>query len=157
MRLRDVMLASVPQVSAGASVQQALDQIGTAGEAGLIVMDQKEVVGVVSDGDLRAVPESDRYERKVRNVLHAVAPLSPDSTIKEAANLLRSHNLERAPIAEDGHLVGVITVGRLLELIGRGAVHAPPNRERVVLAKRGNREHKPDQKQPPKASSRIVK
>lgn len=139
MRIRDIMLSTVPQVSATASVDRALDQLRIAGEPSLIVMDQKRVVGVVSEGDLQSAPESQRHQLRVRGLMHPVDVLSPDATIKDAANYLRSRNVERVPVVEDDHLTGVVTVGALLELIGRGAVHAPPNRERVVLAKRGTK------------------
>jgi CBS domain-containing protein len=65
--------------------------------------------------------------------------LPPDATIREAANLMRSHGVDTVAVAENGKIAGVVTISTLLELIGRGTVHAAPNRERRTLARRGPR------------------
>lgn len=126
MRIRDAMLSTVPQVSAGASVDKVFDQLALAGEPSLIVMDHKQVVGVVSDSDLRRTRETDRRRLHAREVMQPVDPLSPDAPISDAANILLSRHLDRVPVAENGHLAGVITVGTLLELIGRGELDGQP-------------------------------
>lgn len=138
MRLREIMLSSPPQIAVESTVASALDQIGLTEAPSLIVLDRKKVVGVVSERDLLAVNPDEREKRRVRNVFRPVSPLAGDATIKDAANAMRSENVERVPV-DDGGTIGAVPVERLLELIGRGALHTIPNRERPVLAKRSTK------------------
>jgi Mg/Co/Ni transporter MgtE len=138
MRLRDVM--ETPRtIDAEASVQEALAlDRGT-----LIVLSGKTVAGVISDHELRGIPEAERAGTKATAVLRVVPSLSPDDTVKEAANVLRSRSAECVPVVEDGKLVGSLSVSRILELIGRGAVHIVEVHSRTVLHGRGNRTKRP--------------
>ncbi|MEO8216111.1 MAG: hypothetical protein ABI718_03410 [Acidobacteriota bacterium] len=63
------------------------------GRGTLIVISRKKVAGVISDHDLRAIPEVDRATRRVTEVFRTVPPLSPDDTVKEAANMMRSREI----------------------------------------------------------------
>ena len=138
MRLRDVM--ETPRtIDVEASVQEALAlDRGT-----LIVLSGKTVAGVISDHELRGIPEVERAGTKVTAVVRVVPSLSPDDTVKEAANVLRSRSAECVPVVEDGKLVGSLSVSRILELIGRGAVHIVEVHSRTVLHGRGNRTKRP--------------
>ncbi len=138
MRLRDVM--ETPRtIDAEASVQDALAlDRGT-----LIVLSGKTVAGVISDHELRGIPEGERAGTKVTAVVRVVPSLSPDDTVKEAANVLRSRSAECVPVVEEGKLVGSLSVSRILELIGRGAVHIVEVHSRTVLHGRGNRTKRP--------------
>jgi acetoin utilization protein AcuB len=48
-----------------------------------------------------------------------VATAAPDTTVREAANLLRGRHIGCLPIVEDGRLVGIVTVADLLDLLAR--------------------------------------
>ena len=45
---------------------------------------------------------------------------TPDSTIREAANLLRGRTVGALPILEGERLVGIVTISDSLDLLGRG-------------------------------------
>jgi CBS domain-containing protein len=137
MRLRDFM-ERPHTIDAEASVEEAL----ALGRGTLIVLSGKDVAGVISDHDLRAIPEVERAATKVTAVLRAIPSLAPDDTVKEAANVLRSRNAECVPVVDDGKLVGSLSVARLLELIGRGSLHIGETNGRTVLRARGPRPHR---------------
>ena len=134
MRLRDVM-ERPRTIDSEKSAEEAL----ALGRGALIVLSGKTVAGVVSDHDLRTIPEVERAATKLTDVLRAIPSLAPDDTVKEAANVLRSRGAECVPVVDDGKLVGSLSVSRLLELIGRGAVHIVEVNGRTVLHARGQR------------------
>jgi Predicted transcriptional regulator, contains C-terminal CBS domains len=122
-------------IDAEASVEEALALEG----GSLIVLSGKTVAGVISDHDLRTIPEVERAGTKVTAVLRTIPSLAPDDTVKEAANVLRSRGAECVPVVDDGKLAGLLSVSRLLELIGRGALHVVEVNGRTVLHARGQR------------------
>lgn len=136
MRLRDVM-ERPRTIDVDSSVEEALALEG----GSLIVMSGKTVAGVISDHELRTIPEVERAATKVTAVLRTIPSLGSDDTVKEAANVLRSRGAECVPVVDDGKLAGMLSVSRLLELIGRGAIHIVELNGRTVLRARGPRPH----------------
>jgi CBS domain-containing protein len=137
MRLRDVM--ERPQtIEAESSVEKAL----ALGRGTLIVLSGKNVAGVISDHELRTIPEVERAVTKVTAVLREIPLLAPDDTVKEAANVMRSRSAECVPVVDDGKLVGSFSVSGLLEIIGRGGLHIGEAHGRTVLRSRGPRPHR---------------
>jgi CBS domain-containing protein len=136
MRLRDVM-ERPRTVDAEASVEEALAlSSGT-----LIVLSGKTVAGVISDHELRTIPEVERAVTKVTAVVVPIPSLAPDDTVKEAVNVMRSRGAECVPVIDNEKLVGSFSVSRLLDLVGRGALHIGETKSRTVLSARGPRRH----------------
>jgi acetoin utilization protein AcuB len=67
---------------------------------------------------------------------------SPDTTLRQAANVLRGRTIGCLPVVEDGRIVGIVTATDLLELIGAGIERPVPKARRRVLKERGPR-HRP--------------
>jgi acetoin utilization protein AcuB len=105
----------------------------------LVVTGDGGVVGVLSDKDLGG-----KHGDLVRKG-HLVADLmtekvvvaAPDTTIREAANLMRGHIVDCLPVVDRGKLKGIVTALDLLELIGRGAERPVATGKRWVLKDRG--------------------
>jgi CBS domain-containing protein len=102
----------------------------------LLVMDGKNLVGIVSDRDL-----ADQREDLPVQKLMISPPITipPDEHIRKAASLMSGQVIGSLPVVEDGKVLGIITTYDLITLIAKGAIHAAPNTERRVLAKRGPR------------------
>jgi CBS domain-containing protein len=137
MRMQDVMERPCT-VGPDTSVQEAL----ALARGSLIVVAGNSVTGVISDHDLLAVPEMERADTRVTAVLRKIPSLAPDDTIKEAANVMRSRGAECVPVVADGKLVGSFSVSRLLDLVGRGALHVADANGRTILKSRGTRPHR---------------
>jgi CBS domain-containing protein len=103
----------------------------------LVVMEGKDVVGVLSERDLGGRRGSSPPVASVLELMNPqIISAKPTTSIKEAANLLRGYGVGCLPILEKGKLVGIVTVTDLLELIGRGLEKPVVRTERAMLSRR---------------------
>lgn len=107
----------------------------------LVVLDGRNVVGVVSDRDLGGVRGARiRAGRTVGELMASpVVTAETTMTVREAANKLRGRGIGCLPVMERGRLVGIVTVSDLLELIGRGVERPVPKARRWILDHRRSR------------------
>lgn len=139
MRLGEIMSSPAETVALGETVGGALERMRVAGVRHLVVVDGKEIAGVLSENDLSEEPRDDRVRDHF--VLTPVIATSHTS-VRDAANLLRGHNLGCLPIVDGKKLIGVVTISDLLELLGRGALKPNPQGKRWTLKHRGPRRQK---------------
>jgi acetoin utilization protein AcuB len=100
----------------------------------LLVMDGSELVGVITDRDVRShlssridTPiESSEDEKTLETKIHKVMTrdlitVSPDAPIGEAASLLLKHKIGCLPVIDkDGSAVGIVTDADFLGYLARG-------------------------------------
>jgi CBS domain-containing protein len=138
MRVQDVMTTNVRTVSPVESAEAAWNQMSLYGIHHLVVMDGSDVAGVLSARDLGG----DRGEslRKGKNVSElmndGVLSAKPETTLRQAANLMRGRAIGSLPVLEDGKLKGIVTVSDLLELIGRGTDKPMAHGDRPMLTRK---------------------
>ena len=119
MRVRDIMSEAVETISPEASVAEASESMLRNQIHHLVVAEGGAIVGVLSRHDLQRTESA----TAVRSVMSA-PPITakPGTTLRQAANLLRSNHLDCLPIVDERQgLVGIVTVSDLLDLIGKGA------------------------------------
>lgn len=139
MRVQDVMTQPVETVSAGDLARNALRRMREERIHHLVATRDGKVVGVVSERDLRALGDS-RETMVVEDLMTFPAVTAePETTLREAANLLRGRSIGCLPVLRKGKLVGIITITDLLELIGRGAERPVAKGKRWILKGRGPR------------------
>jgi acetoin utilization protein AcuB len=129
MRVRDVMKSPVQSIRPSDTMGTALRMMQQHGIRHLPVLEDSNLVGIVSDRDLRspsipgrwhAVPWSDSIE--VEWVMSSpVMVLSSDASLSAAAKLMHSERIDCAPVVDEGKLVGIITSADLLQVIGMEA------------------------------------
>jgi len=102
----------------------------------LVVVDKKDVVGVVADRDLMNVDADTTVQRAMT---HPPVTITPNETVRKAAALMTGHVIGSLPVVDDGKLVGIVTTYDLVALLAKGAAHPAPSSERRVLARRGPR------------------
>jgi len=122
MRLQDFMITAVDQVAPTLSAEAAYQHMRAKRFQHLVVMEGRNVVGVVSDSDLGGPKGSSvRQGRTVADLMTAgVRSAPPDMPVRRAANLLRGNSIGCLPVIDRGRVVGIITASDLLELLGRG-------------------------------------
>ncbi len=142
MRLQDIMSTAVETVAPEASISEARSRMRTRRIRHLVVLDGREVVGVVSDRDLggRLGPTGDRAVADLME--RSVVTVTPETTVRQAANLLRGRNIGCLPIVDDGRVVGIVTVTDLLELIGRGVERPIARSKRWSLTRAQGRQRR---------------
>ena len=136
MRVRDVMTPTVHTIGPSDSVGAAREMLDRYEIDQLVVVQNKNVVGIAADRDLQKYPD----DAKVTSAMvRHVTTIGSDATLRKAAGLMTGHAIGSLPVVDDGHLVGIVTTADLLRLISKGSTHPALTRERPVLARRGPR------------------
>ena len=138
---RDVMTAPAVACRAEAFFEEIAEMLADRDISGMPVVDESgSVVGVISERDLahalggpmvrlalrrhnhgpfmRELHEMPRGIRRARDVMTS-PPLTVaiDAHLDEIARLMRVHQINRVPVLDSGHLVGVVTRGDVLGAI----------------------------------------
>jgi CBS domain-containing protein len=140
MRVSEIMSAPVHAIGAEQTAGAAWETMRLRRTRHLVVKDAEgRVVGVVSASDLGGKNgEPLRAQRRVRELMTArLVTATPETTVRQAANLMRGHCVNCLPVFVGRRLKGMVTVADLLELIGRGSERPVRNVERMVLKDRG--------------------
>jgi acetoin utilization protein AcuB len=145
MRIQDTMNSTVETIRPEESAETAWRRMTAHRMRHLVVVDGRQIVGVVSDRDLGG-GEAGVSARQGKAVSDVMTPkpvtVGPTTTIREAANLLRGRAISCLPVVDDGRLVGIVTTTDLLELVGRGAERPIEVGKRWTLKHRGPRHQK---------------
>ena len=143
MRVEEIMSTHVRTVGVADSAELAWERMRLHRIHHLVVVRDGDILGVITDRDLGGRRGRDLREgRSVRDLMTpAVTTATPDTTVREAANLMRGHGAGCLPVVENGRLVGIVTVWDLMELIGRGSERPVASATRWVLRDRGRRPH----------------
>jgi acetoin utilization protein AcuB len=139
MRLQDIMSREVKSVAATATVSEARSVMKLNGIRHLLVLERGDVVGVVSDRDLGGRTGSNDQRQLGAVMTDNVVTAAPETTVRQAANLLRGRTIGCLPIVDDGKAVGIVTTTDLLDLIGRGSERPVQRVDRWILRGRGPR------------------
>lgn len=112
MRIRDVMSAPPVTVPPEATLDSAARHMADAGVGALPVVDDDQVVGVVTDRDLvvRAMARGLSPQEWVAAVMSAdPVTVEGDLTVPEALQYMRSIATRHLPVTHEGRLVGMIS------------------------------------------------
>ncbi|MEU9208009.1 CBS domain-containing protein [Streptomyces sp. NPDC048415] len=113
--VRDIMTGSPvtvePQTSVTAVARLMRDQnIGA-----VLVTEDDRLRGLVSDRDLvvRALAEGGDPEQTTvaKACSEDLVTVSPDEDLDHAVELMREHSIRRIPVVDDGHPVGIVSLG----------------------------------------------
>jgi acetoin utilization protein AcuB len=133
MRVQDVMTKDVQTISPMQPAEQAWEVMRAGRIHHLVVTDGSRIVGVLSDRDVGGRNGGPLRRNRIVSELMAdrVVTVNPDATVRRAANLMRGRSIGCLVVADATRPVGIVTVGDLLTLIGRGVerpVAATPRR-----------------------------
>lgn len=78
------------------------------------IVDGEKLVGMITDRDIaiRGVAEKRPGSTKVEEIMSSdLITVSPNTTSKEAAQIMAEHQIRRLPVVEGGNLVGIVSLG----------------------------------------------
>lgn len=78
------------------------------------IVDDEKLVGMITDRDIavRGVAEKRPGSTKVEDIMSDVLiTVTPETTSKEAAELMAKHQIRRLPVVEGQKLVGIVSLG----------------------------------------------
>ena len=139
MRVADVMTTPVHTIAGSADAAAAWEQMRLHGIGHLVVVDEKRPTAVVSNADLGGRNGAAvRIGRRVDDLVGDKAVfVTPQTSVKDAANLMRGHGVDCLTVMDDGKLQGVVTASDLVELLGRGIERPFARGVRPTLKNRG--------------------
>jgi len=137
--VRHFMTAPVTSLPSSASLLEA----GLLLRAGRIrhipIIDDGQLVGILSDRDIqRCAPSmlsrvsAEEYNAIFENTLVARVMtrepqhVAPDTPLKSAAAILRTHKVGCLLVVENGHVLGILTKDDMLAALGRLLDESPP-------------------------------
>ncbi len=139
MRVREIMKTKVHTVAPSETVVAAVNRFRANRVHHLIVASGSKVLGLVTDRDVDRALERGAERTAVADVMTSdVVTVTPDTTVREAANKMRGRTIGCLPVVEKQKLVGIITRSDLVDLIGRGTLIPMKGTER-----RGERASRP--------------
>ncbi|RJL22728.1 CBS domain-containing protein [Bailinhaonella thermotolerans] len=116
-RVADVMTGNPATIEAGGRIADAAALMRNNDTGAVIVTDNGRVSGIVTDRDIavRAVADEKGPDTPVRDVCSGgdVATVGPDTSIDQAARLMRQKAVRRLPVVEKDRAVGVVSIGDL--------------------------------------------
>lgn len=140
MRLQDIMSTEIKTIGPEATIAEARGAMRGGGIHHLLVRDRRDVLGILSEGDLGFRAVADGKGLRVGDVMtKAIVTAPPDTTVRQAANLLRGRSIGCLVVTEGAKPVGIVTTTDLLELIGRGVERPIERSTRWTLRSRGAR------------------
>ncbi len=122
MKLKEIMSDRIVTVAPDESANAAWTKMRQRRIRHLVVTENKQLVGVLSERDLGGTLGSDvRRGHKVHDLMRTrIATATPDTDLRKAANLMRGRRIGCLPILEGDRLVGIVTATDVLDSLGRG-------------------------------------
>ncbi|BBC31674.1 CBS domain protein [Streptomyces graminofaciens] len=115
--VREVMTPGVVAVRPDASLVEAAQLMRAQGIGDVLVAVDGQVLGVLTDRDITLRAVADGADPLTVSAQAVCTPnpvvVGPDDTVSAAAELMRDHAVRRLPVLENGHLVGMVSLGDL--------------------------------------------
>ena len=113
--------AKVYSISRHAMVYEALEKLAEKNIGALVVMDDTELVGILSERDyVRKVILKGFSSRDIpvdRIMSSPAITVRPKTTVDECMQLMTESRCRHLPVVEEGKLLGVVSIGDLVQWI----------------------------------------
>jgi CBS domain-containing protein len=120
MKVRDAMAKTISTASPTDTVRRLADVMKKENCGFVPVVEEDRLVGVVTDRDivLRCLTNGHGdigRELAAEIMSAAVVTVGPDDDLEEAAHRMARSEVRRLPVLEDGHIVGILSLGNLVQ------------------------------------------
>jgi CBS domain-containing protein len=123
--VKDIMNSPIISASPDSNAKELADIMRKADVGCVVIMDNEKFVGAVTDKDIVSrVATKDEVPSKIsaKEILRPLHTIDAESSITEAAKLLRKHNTKRLGVVHKNKLMGMISATDVIavtpELVG---------------------------------------
>ena len=112
MQAKDIMVKKVITASPGETIAAAAKRMAEERIGCLIVMQDDSIAGIATDRDVLRCIQEGHDTSKCKISTHMSSPVitsEPATDLFKVAQLMSEKRIKRLPIAEAGHLVGIIS------------------------------------------------
>jgi CBS domain-containing protein len=113
----------VLMIDADASVLEAVKQMVAANVGSLLVTDDGEIAGVVTERDfLRSVAGDDGSDSgaSVREIMSSpLVVVTPQTSVDECMALMTNRRIRHVPVVDDGEVTGIVSIGDVVKFKSR--------------------------------------
>ena len=104
-------------------VLRAIEIMATRHVGALLVMDQRQLLGVISERDYaRKVILMNRssHDTPVRDIMSSpVISVTPEQSVHRCMEIMTENRVRHLPVVQDGEVLGVLSIGDLVKAILR--------------------------------------
>ena len=135
-QIRELMTPNPVALLGTVSVHEAATAMRDAQIGDVIVIENNQVCGIVTDRDIvvRILAETrDPATTTLADICsHSIVTVTPTESVEEAVRLMRTHAIRRLPVVDGGQAVGIVSLGDLAVERDPGSAlgkisGAPPN------------------------------
>ncbi|RWX72747.1 MAG: hypothetical protein Metus_1606 [Candidatus Methanosuratincola subterraneus] len=123
-KVKELMTKDVVTINKEKTIVEAAQVIGDKGVGSLVITDNGNIVGVLTERDIitKCVAKGcEPSKTKVSEIMSSpVVAIDPEADIIDAAKLMVSKMIRRLPVLEGGKLVGIITTYDLVKNVSKG-------------------------------------
>jgi len=109
----------VLEIEGSASVFEAVKRMVEANVGSLLVTEDGEVAGIVTERDyLRRVALEGRTDKEtpVREIMSSpLVVVTPQTTVDECMALMTDRRIRHVPVVDDGRVVGIVSIGDVVK------------------------------------------
>jgi CBS domain-containing protein len=114
--LRDIMTTNPECCTPLDNVYEAAVKMRDLNVGAIPIVENGQLLGMVTDRDLvvRGIAEKHSGSNDITKVMsEKLITAKPDTSVKEAVNLMAENQIRRLPVVENGKLVGIVALGDL--------------------------------------------
>ena len=111
--VKDYMIKEISTIDAEVDIVEAAEKMAATPRGYLIVLERDSPVGIVTERNLVnevLAKRKDPLKMKIKEIMSSpMITIDPDQPLTAAADLMKSSNIRKLPVAKDGILYGMIT------------------------------------------------
>ncbi|MEH7107991.1 CBS domain-containing protein [Bacillus sp. JJ1764] len=113
-KIRDIMTDEIECCTLLDNIYEVAVKMKELNVGAIPIVDNEKLVGMITDRDIviRCVAEKHPGSSKVEEIMsHEMITISPDSSSREAVQLMAKHQIRRLPVVEGDKLIGIVSLG----------------------------------------------